>query len=643
MSHIVKFIASLFFIAVIALVYAIVNIDLNDYKKEVSEAAEQATGRQLTIDGDLSLAWSLVPKLVVEKATFSNAKWGTKPHMLSLDRFEVNFAILPLFARHIQVTKVILNGPDIIIETNAKGVGNWVFDPAAEPAATNEAPVIQSAIAHELDIEQAKIEYRDGVTGETKHFVIETLSLDIDDLEKPLDVLLKGVIDDIPLAMEGQLGGVNALMNNVSTLVDLKVNVADVMLIIDGQIAIPHEGKGLALNLDLETDSSALSELAGSDIPPFGDLTLKAALSDKQDSYSLKNLVLKAGKTDLSGDISVSLAGKTPSINAALKSDFIDVVELSGGETEQVEAGPETKTTKSTRLFSDEPLVLEGLKQVDATVTLVAETIHTASLDLKKMQLDVDLKNGHLVLNPLNVSLAGSQLEGILDLNAESDMAVLKTKVQVNGFKLTKIAELKDSLSGGNTDVFIQATGSGQSVKQLMAGLNGKAVVKVGESQIADGTLDVLGADFLTQLFDLINPFSEEKKGTELACAVVNFNIKDGIATAEKGIAIRTGKMNIVGDGSINLKTEKIDIGITPEARTGIGINMAGLVGLVRVGGTLAGPLALVDKTAVLEAGLSTTAALASGGLTVLAEGVIDGAMAEENPCQIALGIKPSP
>ena len=47
MSHIVKFIVSLFFIAVIALVYAIVNTDLNDYKKEVSEAAEQLTGRQL--------------------------------------------------------------------------------------------------------------------------------------------------------------------------------------------------------------------------------------------------------------------------------------------------------------------------------------------------------------------------------------------------------------------------------------------------------------------------------------------------------------------------------------------------------------------------------------------------------------------
>jgi hypothetical protein len=57
--------------------------------------------------------------------------------------------------------------------------------------------------------------------------------------------------------------------------------------------------------------------------------------------------------------------------------------------------------------------------------------------------------------------------------------------------------------------------------------------------------------------------------------------------------------------------------------------------------GTLAQPGVAIDKTALLEAGLSTSAAVASGGLTILAEGLIDRATADENPCQTALGIKP--
>ena len=37
-----------------------------------------ATGRQLRLEGDVSIAWSLIPTLAVEKVTFSNAGWGDR-------------------------------------------------------------------------------------------------------------------------------------------------------------------------------------------------------------------------------------------------------------------------------------------------------------------------------------------------------------------------------------------------------------------------------------------------------------------------------------------------------------------------------------------------------------------------------------
>jgi hypothetical protein len=123
-----------------------------------------------------------------------------------------------------------------------------------------------------------------------------------------------------------------------------------------------------------------------------------------------------------------------------------------------------------------------------------------------------------------------------------------------------------------------------------------------------------------------------------LACSVINFTIQDGIATAKKGIAVQTGNLNIVGDGTINLKNEKIQISIKPEARTGIGINMSQLAGLVKVGGTLAKPAAKVDASAVLSAGASGAAALATGGASVLVEGLLNRATADVSPCVTALG-----
>ena len=278
-------------------------------------------------------------------------------------------------------------------------------------------------------------------------------------------------------------------------------------------------------------------------------------------------------------------------------------------------------------------MVFHALNELDADITLKIQTVDSNALKLRNVDIAVVSQNSHLQISPMVLSFAGSRLTGHVDLNAKSETAALSTKMQVNGFKLAKVDALKDVISGGNTDVYIDAKGKGKTVRQLMAGLDSKVIIKVADSQIEDCTLDLIGADFITELVNVLNTFSKGQKGTELACAVVNFNIKNGIATTDKGIAVRKGKMIIFGDGTINLKNEKSDIGTTPEARTGIGMNMTNLVGLVRVGGTLAAPSALVDNTGVLEAGLSTGAAVATGGLLVVAEVLIDRVTADKNPC----------
>ena len=152
-GHIVRFFVSLLVVAIIAAFYAILTIDLNDYKKEIETATADATGRNLTLEGDTSLAWSVIPILKVETARFSNAKWGTKPDMVSLDSLEVRLALWPLLQKQIQVTKVVLEHPVILIETNKEGKGNWELDlPESAPEEPETEPFIQSVIINDLDI-----------------------------------------------------------------------------------------------------------------------------------------------------------------------------------------------------------------------------------------------------------------------------------------------------------------------------------------------------------------------------------------------------------------------------------------------------------------------------------------------------------
>ena len=53
--------------------------DYNRYKALFAEAVTDATGRQVVIKGDLSLAFALPPELAVADVTLANAPWGSQP------------------------------------------------------------------------------------------------------------------------------------------------------------------------------------------------------------------------------------------------------------------------------------------------------------------------------------------------------------------------------------------------------------------------------------------------------------------------------------------------------------------------------------------------------------------------------------
>jgi uncharacterized protein involved in outer membrane biogenesis len=279
---------------------------------------------------------------------------------------------------------------------------------------------------------------------------------------------------------------------------------------------------------------------------------------------------------------------------------------------------------------------LDTLKSINGKLSLNAKKIKTSSMMLADTQATVSLKDGVLAIKPLNSLMAGGKLAGSIDLNASGKSAVLSTTISLTGLEPNQLNDLNGKLTGAKTDVNLNVRGTGNSVSQIMANLSGKLLIKVGKGVITDSITGALGADAFTELVNMLNPFSQSSDNTQLQCAVVNFDIKNGMATTNKGIAVSTNQMNIIGSGIINLETEGLDIGIKPEPKEGLGINAGKFASFVRVGGTLAYPQPTADWTGALSTGLSVSTAFATGGLSLLAEGLFDRATADADPCATA-------
>jgi uncharacterized protein involved in outer membrane biogenesis len=399
-----KYLVGLIAILLVAVVVVLMVIDFNDYKPEIQAQVKQATGRDLTIDGDIKLAISLTPAVGVSGVSFSNAAWGSRPAMATIDRFEAQVALIPLISGTIDIQKIILKGADILLEKNAKGEANYIFAPAekaAEKPAETSSEAPQIPVVRHVSIENARVTYKDATTNQTIALVVDELSLKGDGIDAPLNLIFVGSYNENPIKASGTLGAPSAIMAaGTPWPVDLNLEAGGAKVGVKGAIADVAAVKGLDLALSVEGETLAtLSKLAGAPVPPLGPYSVKAKVSgDIASKVTLSGLVAQIGGSDLSGTVTADLGSKVPAIDGTFKSTRIDIADfVKAGEPEaKAEKAASTEQAAETddgRIFPDDPLPLDGLKAVNATVKLTIETL-IAALEVKNVDVGLTLKGG---------------------------------------------------------------------------------------------------------------------------------------------------------------------------------------------------------------------------------------------------------
>lgn len=99
-------------------------IDPNDYRPQITELVKEQTGRDLTLDGDLSI--SVFPWLGIrtQGLQFSQpAQIGGT--MISVDKAQLRVKVAPLFSQRVEIDTVVLQAPMVTIVTLKNGVDSF--------------------------------------------------------------------------------------------------------------------------------------------------------------------------------------------------------------------------------------------------------------------------------------------------------------------------------------------------------------------------------------------------------------------------------------------------------------------------------------------------------------------------------------
>lgn len=631
------------------------SLDFNAYRGTVAAEVEKAIGRKLTIAGDLELGISFSPSLVVEGVSLANAPWGSRPQMVTAERLAAEVELWPLLSGDIRLTSLQLDGVDVLLEMDGQGRANWRFEKAPsaqEPAAKGDKPA-GVPLVKKVVLRDSKLTYRDA-KGTAIEAVVEDLRLATEALNDPILINGRGQVGGAPMAIEGKVGSLDRLLDGTGAYpLTVKVSAFGGEVSADGAMTLANPAAGLDVAVAARIkDLAATLRDAGASLPalagvqaPATPFALTGRLLPSGRGQALEAIQATLGGSDLAGRVAFELAADgRPQVTAELTSRKIDLAGLKSAMPASPASSPGAAGgAEAGRLFPADPLPLDGLKAIDVKASLKAdEIVLPGGAELTRTAVDLRLEKGRLRVEPLQTTVSGGTLKGAASLDASGKMPALGLGLAGQGVQTAALLEklgVSDFLQGGTTDLDVRLKGDGASIRDLMAGLDGEVTVRMGDGRVRRQALELAGADVAMQLLDALNPLAQRSEYTPLSCAVAHFQVKDGIAEAQNGIAIETDSVNIVGSGAVDLKTERLDFTVKPEAREGLGINIgSSLASLVRIHGPLAKPTVGVDSEGAARTAASVGAALATGGLSVLGQALLDRRTRDPHPCQTALG-----
>jgi len=444
----------------------------------------------------------------------------------------------------------------------------------------------------------------------------------------------------------------------------LKLGREDLMeILLKGTIRDLSAVQGMKLEFSaMGNDMSNFKKLGGPEVPFEGAFNVSGQFTNPAPKvYEIRPFNAVWGDNNQKGWLALDLSANRSRIRGELSSDKLDLRPLLAQDKEtsiekaqsskpvpQKEKKSKAKTPPSksgvqkAKVFSVDPLPLEGLQAIDIDLKIRDKQILFPAVALDDVDLAILLKGGNLELKPFKFKIGGGDANIRFTLRSQEKPAALAANLDIDQLE---IGPMLDKLGyqrsvEGNLDTALNLSGSGDSVAALMAGLNGNIRIAMSNGRAASEYLELLEKYLGSGILRMLNPFQEKREYTPINCFVNQIEIKDGLADVK--ILLDTDRTSILGAGDVNLKSESLDLGIKPTPKKGAGpadvsFSFKKLSQPFRLGGTLANPHLAIDpgRTAFVIGKMAGAVALGPVGIAAF---FADVSVGKKDACDVALG-----
>ncbi|MBX2834240.1 MAG: AsmA-like C-terminal region-containing protein [Micavibrio sp.] len=226
------------------------------------------------------------------------------------------------------------------------------------------------------------------------------------------------------------------------------------------------------------------------------------------------------------------------------------------------------------------------LADLDIDLDIKTEILETENFQIIDMAAPLKIADNKINIGPLKGEIYDGDLSGSVGLNAQNLPAILNLDLKVKDFNYSALQKKygeKVTLDG-LANIAVDLNSKANRYDTLFDSAEGKVSFITGDAKLESKVLNIWGGGLLNAL---IPDFSGEET-LDVTCAVVDMNVKDGIARSNATF-MDTKKVMLTGEGQYNFKNNKLDFKISPKTKdialvdVGAGVHLTGPIQKPRV------------------------------------------------------------
>lgn len=587
-------------VAVVLLVAVVVALPFllptSVYKEQIIEQTRLATGRALTIDGDLRLSFWPALGVEVEKVRFANVAGAAEADMATMDKLVVGAELWPLLGGALKVTEIRLVNPVINLEIDEKGRGNWLFEPqtaaagAEMPAA--EAPPASSTSSADFSFRDVTLSggvltYRDRRNGTAQRVEAINANVKLPSLDQPMEFDGGLTWNKEAITIATTIASPRALSTGGKSAVIAKIAGEVLAATFDGEVNAASGTTSGAIDFNTKS-ARRLAAWSGVELPKvkgFGAMKLKGVVEASAARVAFKDARLSLDGMNGSGNLALDTSRARPYVKGDFTLDRLDLnpyMSGSGGAGGGASGGGMPK-------WSDAPIDVSALRLVDADFDFAVNALAVGGLKIGRSALSIALSGGKMRANLKQLALYGGNGSGVISLDGAGAVPALGLDLSISGVNaepfLSDLAGFSRLQGSGSIVAKVAATGKSQ--RAWMKSMGGSARIQFVDGAIKGVNLAEIARSIQSALSGSAVDGAAKTDFAELSGS---FAIRQGVA-ANKDLKLLNPFVRLNGAGIIDLGEQTLDYRVEPKAVSSIkGQGGSGDIGGIGIPFRIKGP-----------------------------------------------------